>query len=618
MFRYVALAWNSDDAEQSSAARALSQRLQVGAKSWSQVRVQKGLCVFHPILAHGSLGVQVLPNDAGLLLGASFQRNRDCTDDSAAPRFVPGNQQCEQILSSRGRWLIEHTWGNYVALLREPASHRVWVLKDPAGSLPCFRTIFRGVQVVFADIADLLATRLFEFTVNSGYIRERVLHGGLLDRDALTEVARVERGECVELTAELRPRDRVFFWDPLKLVRADVIEDPDDAMPAIRATVRSCTRTLCSNHHSVLLRLSGGLDSSIIAACLSDVPQRPELSCYTYYTPEGRSDERPWARLVTTRYNLSHQEHPVTPDSIPLSAIADAPPLIEPTQVMGYLHRSTLEHRIAGERDATAVFCGDGGDSAFCGDTYAYAASEYMQRHGLGMQAIRLATQIAAITEESSWKVLFKSLRRWRRGAGMEHQRKILLPVSLLLTEEVRQGYFDLEQFPHPWLKHLNPVPWALVRRLGAILSPPEFYNFAPGTRPPEVLSPLYTQPATELFLRIPLDVHFHGGRERGLARQAFTKDVPAEILRRSWKDRAPGFLDRLVQRHRKFLQSLLLDGVLVEEGLLNRAAVEDALSERVSNSAVYPGELLRYLDVEVWARQWRRPASTRTAHVAG
>jgi hypothetical protein len=51
---------------------------------------------------------------------------------------------------------------------------------------------------------------------------------------------------------------------------------------------------------------------------------------------------------------------------------------------------------------------------------------------------------------------------------------------------------------------------------------------------------------------------------------------------------------------------------------MLNRAAVEDALSERISNSSVYPGELLRYLDVEVWARQWRRPALKRTAHAAG
>jgi asparagine synthase (glutamine-hydrolysing) len=119
------------------------------------------------------------------------------------------------------------------------------------------------------------------------------------------------------------------------------------------------------------------------------------------------------------------------------------------------------------------------------------------------------------------------------------------------------------------------------------------------------VIAPLYSQPVTELLLRIPLDVHFQNGRERGLARKAFAEDLPPEIGRRTWKDRAPEFLDELVQRHRKFLRELLLDGVLVHEGLLDRVAVEDALTDRISTSPVFPGELLRHLDVEVWARDW-------------
>jgi asparagine synthase (glutamine-hydrolysing) len=148
------------------------------------------------------------------------------------------------------------------------------------------------------------------------------------------------------------------------------------------------------------------------------------------------------------------------------------------------------------------------------------------------------------------------------------------------------------------------------VRRLGALLAAPEFYNAAPGLDVPDVIAPLYSQPAMELFLSIPVDVHFHGARERGLARMAFARDVPPEIIRRSWKDRAPGFVDRLVAKHRDFLRDVLLDGELVAARLLNRKAVEAALSERMSSSAVYPGELLRHVDVEVWVRTWRAHAA--------
>jgi asparagine synthase (glutamine-hydrolysing) len=277
---------------------------------------------------------------------------------------------------------------------------------------------------------------------------------------------------------------------------------------------------------------------------------------------------------------------------------------------MGYLLRNTLEQQIAREHQATAVFCGDGGDSGFCGDTFAYAVSEYLHRHGLRPHAFRLAARVAALTEESTWTVMMKSLRRWRRGAGMEHQRKTLMAVSALVEEELRSSYSNTATFPHPWLSDLQAVPWPLVRRLGTLLTTPEFYNVAPGIDAPEVLAPLYSQPAMELFLRIPVDVHFQDGRERGLARQAFAQDVPAEIIRRNWKDRAPGIVDRLVERHRGFLRELLLDGVLVEARLLNRKAIEEALSERVTKSAIHPGELLRHLDVEVWARSWRSCAS--------
>lgn len=611
MFRYVALAWDVQSESQCAAAALLVERLQTRSKRWGQVGDRNGLCVFHKTLRQGSLRVGPLPEEKGVLLGAAFHRNRTLDDPAPAARFSADRKQGELIVATSGQWLIEHTWGNYVALVRDPISRRAWVVKDPCGDLPCFRTSFRGVQVVFGHIADLLATGLFEFTVNSSYLANRVLHGGVLDEDALNEVARVYRGECVELGAESQRNVRVFHWHPLSFPAADQpIEDVTFAARAMRATVLSCTHTLLREHQSVLHRLSGGLDSSIIAACLGSAPDKPELYCYTYYTPGGRSDARPWARLSASRSGLHHEEHAVTAESIPLASALNAPASVEPFSAMGYIHRSTLEHRIARDHHATAVFCGDGGDSGFCGDTFAYAVSEYLRRRGFTLHAWDLAAQVASLTEESSWTVLLKSLRRWRRGAGMEHQLKMLLPASRLLSDELRASYSRAAGFPHPWLSHLHPVPWALVRRLGALLAPPDFYNLATGARAPEVIAPLYSQPATELFLRIPLDVHFQDGRERGLARNAFATDVPQEILRRTWKDRAPGFLEELVQRHRKFLRELLLDGVLVQQGMLNREAVEDALSDRMSSSPVFPGELLRHLDVEIWARQWRRTAA--------
>jgi asparagine synthase (glutamine-hydrolysing) len=121
----------------------------------------------------------------------------------------------------------------------------------------------------------------------------------------------------------------------------------------------------------------------------------------------------------------------------------------------------------------------------------------------------------------------------------------------------------------------------------------------------PEIVAPIYSQPMIELALRIPADVLFAGGQDRGLARLAFRGDVPQPILNRVWKDRAGNFHDEIIRRNRDWLREIFLDGVLVSEGLLDRVALERALTPGPVKSDVFPGELLRHLDTEIWARQW-------------
>ena len=59
--------------------------------------------------------------------------------------------------------------------------------------------------------------------------------------------------------------------------------------------------------------------------------------------------------------------------------------------------------------------------------------------------------------------------------------------------------------------------------------------------------------------------------------------------------------------RNLDLVRELFLDGVLVREGLLDRAAVEAALAAGPAKTAVLPLEIYRHLDVEIWARYWMR-----------
>jgi asparagine synthase (glutamine-hydrolysing) len=608
MFRYIALVWNVSSEQQSRAAQWLDEQLR--ARRWTASFACAGSKVFC-MDASPTLRPLPLANDAGVVLGAIFERRRDIDDDSPARRAALSARSCEAILATRGQWLIDNCWGNYVALMRDAASGTVHVLKDPTGTLPCFRTSVEGMTVLFAHIGDCVELGLRRFAVDRAWLRARIVGFSDLERNALAEISQVRRGECIEVDTASEPvvRSSRFCWDPFAFVREQqALEDPKRAAAAVNATVRSCTQALSGGHSSLLHRLSGGLDSSIIAGCLARAASRPRIACYTYFNPRGRSDERPWARLAAEHSGFEHLECPIDPAHVQLAELVRPRPATEPLSLLGYLIRSTVEERLAIERKVSAVFTGDGGDSGFCSDSLTYAVTEYLRLHGPRPEAVSLASEVALRTERSTGSVLASSVRRWLFGAKMREQLPALLMGSRLVSAQLRDGFTLPESYPHPWFSQLRHVPWDVIRRLGILLTTPEFYNVTDAARPePEVVSPLYAQPAMELFLRIPIHVHATGGRDRGLARQAFAREVPEPILRREWKDRAPGFHSEVLVRNLDLIRELFLEGVLVREGLLDRAAIEAALAPGPAKTEVLPVELYRHLDVEIWARYWMR-----------
>ena len=115
-------------------------------------------------------------------------------------------------------------------------------------------------------------------------------------------------------------RSSRFYWDPFTFVASERRSRIRTARPQpMRATVRSCTQSLSAGHASLLHRLSGGLDSSIVAGCLGRASSPPRIACYTYFNPHGRSDERPWARLAAEHAGFEHLECPIAPADVSLA-----------------------------------------------------------------------------------------------------------------------------------------------------------------------------------------------------------------------------------------------------------------------------------------------------------
>jgi asparagine synthase (glutamine-hydrolysing) len=115
----------------------------------------------------------------------------------------------------------------------------------------------------------------------------------------------------------------------------------------------------------------------------------------------------------------------------------------------------------------------------------------------------------------------------------------------------------------------------------------------------------LLTQPLVETCVRVDSRLWFAPGQTRALARHAFAAELPPVTLARRSKGTPDGFVATLFLQRRPQIRAMLLDGLLAEQGLLNRAAIAQVLDARrpVANTDFV--RMMELVDAEAWARCW-------------
>jgi asparagine synthase (glutamine-hydrolysing) len=411
---------------------------------------------------------------------------------------------------------------------------------------------------------------------------------------------------------ELRPdgskvgRARKFYWNPMSFLGDDVsLDDATVAAHRIRATVRSCTVSLARQHECILVRASGGLDSTVVLSSLGDEEPTPKVTCVTYFFNESRADERPWARKASRLINCEHVEYSRNPRES-FESVLRINPTAEPEYIFAQFKTGEIERELASERGISAVFTGDGGDSMFGSDSRPYVLDDYIRRGRL-RGLLSLASDVALDQGKTVAKVLKAAIGRQLFGKPLYDRSFLLTAGRRLVANDLRQRALREEPAVHPWVLEYGHWRPSVSARLGALALSPVFYDLfeTPSEFNPAIVSPLYSQPVVELCLRIPNYLHFEGGLDRGLMRRSFRGDVPDELLYRVWKDRSPGYISSAVDANRGFVAETLGSGALVKQGLLDRSAVLNAVAPSAEKKITFPGEILDHLSIEMWVQKW-------------
>jgi asparagine synthase (glutamine-hydrolysing) len=598
MYRYVAFSWESTDSAQAAAAQRLGRLLLSSSSDWQYVFDVPGLCVFHACRPGGAYRAYVLKRNAGVILGKLFDGDLDENHIPSDPTPFD-DKESKLLIESQGHRLVERYWGHYIAFLRVSDGERRLVLRDPTGGLPCFLTKAAGINVILSDMQDCVPLNLAPFSVDWDHLTAFFLNMRLITRTTgFREVTQLYAGECVAFDGGAMTRS--FYWDPVDVYEADVTEDADEARAALRGVIRHSVSAWASCYDSIVHELSGGLDSSIVAACLAKANVRPDILCFHYFTEMSEGDERLYARAAahSAGFELIERKSPVSERT--LESQLNPAKLATPA-VLGLIPESELlKQRLVTERRAGAVFTGQGGDHLFQQTRTNLIAAEYVHRHGIRPQLLNVVRDTSQLTGQSMWSVFAAAV-----GFGLlkrPFDPYTVYAIPSILSDDARASGGQ-KAFAHPWVDNANHLPGSKKQQVFHVVDCQMFYlQHHPYA---EQIHPLISQPIIERCLQIPSYVLVHRGRGRGLVREAFETDVPKEIINRYSKGATTSYFNRMLVENAPFLREFLLDGVLVREGILTRLVLERELSERelIRGKELLP--ILNAVRAEAWLSTW-------------
>ena len=268
-------------------------------------------------------------NGAILLFNGEIYNYREL----AAELAIPGADEVHTLLNAWRRWgdvFVEHLRGMYAIAVYEPAFRRLHLYRDPAGKKPLYY-LRRENFFAFASEAKALYA-LKPFHLQRRHIPQYLgYQSTVAPRTLDREVRKLEPGECFELQLETREKlevrneklagEPIFSGNPtFKIQHSKSVYDPwldgpilyrdeGSAASALEEVLREAVALRIPRTVEWGVLLSGGLDSSTVAALAARHSGRPIRTYSIGYEGYAKYDERAWARKTAEHLGAEHREY---------------------------------------------------------------------------------------------------------------------------------------------------------------------------------------------------------------------------------------------------------------------------------------------------------------------
>lgn len=422
-------------------------------------------------------------------------------------------------------------------------------------------------------------------------------------------------GSWLSYEADGTVRQGRYWKPPVRTARGAAGYSDREARVRLREAFDEAVRIRMAPDMPVGVYLSGGMDSSSVAASLALQSTRPVVTFSAGAEQEPLSDLH-YAALVAKKYHTEHHEIVVRPDAVDLvtrlvrhcgEPFADASAI--PTFVVSEY----------AARHVKVVLTGDGGDETFCGYERYLAAYRMRKLDYVPRPALRFLSWIADGLPYSArgknllhWLSRESPLARYLEGnfAPDLMRRQLLQPNWMLGSDEEMLQRDFAGSLVHGRADALSEVLFFEETAVlpSDLLVKVDRMSMANSV---EVRSPMLDLAVVEIASSVPHRLNFQGSKGKQLLMRALGDRFPTELLTRPKK----GFSIPLAEWFRGPLRGFLWDHLTSSRfrsrGFVSPAFLDHLMTEHDSRRRENHTWLWFLLVLECWLREVEQPVVT-------
>src|SRR5688500_6097421 len=262
----------------------------------------------------------------------------------------------------RGPAAIAELDGMFGLAIRDARDGSLLLARDRAGEKPLFYAR-SGDEVIFAsELQCVMKHPGISRDLDPDAVADYLTHGYVLEpRTMFAAVQRVPAGAWIRFTA--RGQEVVRYWQPETI--PIVPRDPEDAVLELRSLIEAAVTKQVMSDVPVGVFISGGMDSSILAALASKAIGVDKVHTFSAQFAEASYDESGDAAVIAERMRTRHV--PVRTDEETLFEALQAvtrgvaEPIADPAILPTYLLARAARERVK------VILSGEGADELFGG-----------------------------------------------------------------------------------------------------------------------------------------------------------------------------------------------------------------------------------------------------------